>query len=109
MRTALDCIPCFARQTLEAARFARAEAIAAALEDRFEAVDLVERTFFEEFPGLMDLVRNIKRTGARGRGVSGLNALARREIGLMEKRIKEEHGSVRNTHHIYFIKSRCRL
>lgn len=64
-----------------------------------------EELLIREYPSLMELMRTIKYTGTRGKGVDGKIVLSRGTIDKLEKLYIEKFGKITATHQIFFCRA----
>ncbi|MDD5488877.1 MAG: methyltransferase domain-containing protein [Candidatus Omnitrophica bacterium] len=93
---------------IASSRFMSGGTIKEVLTGYFDLVEMEKREFAIEFPSLFELMRNIKRTGTRGAGISGVRTLDRGMIRKMEKTMIRRYGRVIASHHVYFLNARGR-
>ena len=92
---------------LEVARFPEGEAIEAALSKHFLKVTLQEQRFTRCYGDLTELLRTIKYTGTRGRGLPGLH-LTRRDLRELDLHYRHAYDDIRVTYQIFYVQAgRC--
>ncbi|MBD3379072.1 MAG: malonyl-ACP O-methyltransferase BioC [Candidatus Omnitrophica bacterium] len=97
---------CFGPEsTLSSDRFIDLEDLRDMLGGVFRAFDLKEEFFTVEFPSLMDLLVDIKHSGARGEGIGKDHFLGKNMIRDMERTYLRKYGKITATHHVYFCKA----
>ncbi len=88
-----------ARVRVAAAGFPAREEISAALSSAFSRWDMEERTYRQEFPTLVDLMRSIRYTGT-WRGEKG-GGFSPGRLARVEAAYRRRHGGIRATYQVY--------
>lgn len=91
---------------LSSDNFVGCDKIAAGMKKTYAEVYSEEERMRVYFPSLMDLLKNIKLSGARGTGLGDGIFLGKKTIEDAEKLYIEKHGSIVATHHIVFFRGR---
>ncbi|MCK4851740.1 MAG: methyltransferase domain-containing protein [Candidatus Omnitrophica bacterium] len=76
------------------------------MERYFDILDFREEHFEASFTSLLDFLRDMNRSGARGRGLNGKARLGKRLIEDLERTYLDRFGGIIATHHVYFCKAR---
>lgn len=93
------------KSTLSSDRFITLTDLKDILGSIFYAFELKEDYFTVEFPSLMELLIDIKRSGARGEGIGKNYFLGKNMIHDMERTYLKRFGKITATHHVYFCKA----
>ena len=92
---------------LSASQFSSAREVEELLKRHFDDVEIFEEKFTVDFLSIWDFLQNIKKTGARGEGISG-GFLGKYTLKEMEKTYIEKFGGIVATHHVMFCRAKAR-
>ncbi len=92
---------------LSASRFSNGQEVEEILKRHFDDVEIFEEKFTVDFLSIWDFLQNIKKTGARGEGISG-GFLGKYTLREMERTYIEKFGGIVATHHVIFCKAKMR-
>ncbi len=90
---------------LTSSRFISFEDLRSMLGRHFKSPYLEEKFFTVQFPSLINFLRSIKQSGARGEGLDNDIYLGRYGLKGIEEKFAREFGGVIATHHVYFCKA----
>ncbi len=93
-------------QCLSSSRFMSFDRLEYSLKRCFSRTEIRKKSFEVKFPSLRNFLRVIKKSGARGEGLSGGVFLGRKAMENMEKIYIEKFGTITATHEVYFCKAR---
>ena len=89
---------------LSSRMFTSPDLIRRSVEKHFESVEFEEARFTVVFSSLIDLLRDIKRSGVRGYGLGGRAYLGRQLLAALEKDYLDKYGCIIASHQVFFCK-----
>ncbi len=90
---------------LSSSKFTSKELLESILSQHFKKFTLTEEYFTVDFISLWEFLRNIKKCGARGWGLSDGIFIGKHRIRALEQTYIEKFKGVIATHHVYFCKA----
>jgi malonyl-CoA O-methyltransferase len=90
---------------LTSSRFVSFEGLESMLNRHFKSPYLEEKFFTVRFPSLINFLRSVKQSGARGEGLDNDIYLGRYGLKGIEEKFAREFGGIIATHHVYFCKA----
>lgn len=95
-----------AKNITDASRFYGIQALREKLGKYFNKIDTHSVTYKSRFCSLMDFLKNIKFSGARGYGLRGGLSLGKNSLRDIENLYLEKYGSISVSHNIFFVKAK---
>ena len=90
---------------ISAGRFINKTSLRNIITKHFKSVEVHEETFKLAFNSLIDLLKDIKLSGARGGGLDGNVFMGKELLGQMQETYLKKYGGIIATHQVYFIKA----
>ena len=92
--------------SLSATEFISFKNLKRTMESIFKEVDIKEKSYKKEYKSLPDLLKNIKYTGAKGRGLIEKNVWTYKTIDRIEKLYIDNFGKIESTYQVFFCKGK---
>jgi len=90
---------------LSSSEFASRDSVEKVLGKYFQGLEIRENIYVEEFPSLLDFLKDVKLSGTRGAGLGGRVRLGRWMLNDMEKMYIKRFGKIIVTHQVFFVKA----
>ena len=94
------------REWLYASGFMDEKTLNGSLLGSFSSVDIREEFYTQECGSLIGLMKGIKLTGAKAKGIEPRLFMGKELIKELEAAYLKRYGSIRATHHVFFVNAR---